>query len=714
MNYYKQFKQHIFNNDYASFLSLWEEYCMGDEIDALELKTILIAAKKSGLADPFGRHVETILPLWEKLKSAPEYNEIFQLIIDLQTTNTPELGDISFKFLKAQFGDHKYFNEMIRLVGLRERKDFQGAISNFFLLAHMQPGNYVYHVGGWGVGEIMDASFLREQLSLEFDYVPGRKDMSFQNAFNNLLPIPNTHFLARRFGDADAFETFAKKNPVEVIRMLLKDLGPKTASEIKDELCELVIPLDEWARWWQSTRNKVKKDTLIETPTSLKHPFFLRDAAISHEEELQKALDECKSTESFIQTIYAFLRDFPGTLKNKEFREFLKDKLLEQLKNQLTDAEAIQIYFFLEDISGGKETAAIDTVKRLSSIADTLDGIDILACKKRFLGMARDHLDNWKDIFLNLVLTTSQAPLRDFMLTELVKAKEIEPLKERLKELIDYPNRQPSIFLWYFNKIMTKTKLPYSDNEGRCIFFEAFLILLNVLENIKEARDQVKKMNAFITDGRFSNIRKLFDHASEEYVQEFLLLATKCHSIDDSDVRILHSLAQVAHPGLEKLVSKYDEVTPEDEPIWTTEEGYTKLKERIHKIGTVDTVENAKEIETARSHGDLRENAEFKAALERRDRLQSELKFLSDQFSKARILTKDDIAKDEVSVGSIVTCTDGEVFTILGPFEADADKGILSFQSKLAQDFLGKKVGEEVTYQEKKCKIKSIKSYLED
>ena len=686
---------------------------MGDEIDALELKVILNTVKKSGLASPFGRHVETILPLWEKLKSTPEYNEIFQLIIDLQTTNTVELGDIAFKFLKGQFSEHRYFNEMIRLVGLRERKDFQGAISNFFLLEHMDKGNYVYHVGGWGVGEIMDVSFLREQLSLEFDYVPGRKDMSFQNAFNNLKPIPKTHFLARRFGDPDAFEEFAKKNPVEAIRMLLKDLGPKTASEIKDELSELVIPADEWARWWQSTRAKIKKDTLIETPSSLKEPFFLRDSAISHEQELQKALDECDSTHKFIHTVYAFLRDFPGTMKNKEFREFLKEKLLETLKSQLSDAEALQVYFFLEDISGGKQDAAITMVQRLGSIPDTLEGIDILACKKRLLAMVREHREDWAEIFLGLLLVTAQAPLRDFMLTELVKGKHIDALKEHLVELIDYPSRQPSVFLWYFNKIMSKKTLPYSDPAGRNRFFEAFLILLSILENVKESRDLVKKMHAFITDARFANIRAIFQHASQEFVQEYLLLATKCHSIEDGDIRILHSLAQVAHPELEKIASKYEEEIVEDEPLWTTEEGYKQLKERIHNIGTVETVDNAKEIETARAHGDLRENAEFKAALERRDRLQSELKLLSSQFSQARILTPDEVVTSEVSVGTVVTCSDGKTYTILGPFEANPDKGILSFQSKLATEMLGKKVGDTLSFQDNEMKIESIQSFFE-
>ena len=54
MDYYKQFKKHLSNNDYPSFLNLWEEYCESDEIDGLELKEILLAAKEAKISSSFG------------------------------------------------------------------------------------------------------------------------------------------------------------------------------------------------------------------------------------------------------------------------------------------------------------------------------------------------------------------------------------------------------------------------------------------------------------------------------------------------------------------------------------------------------------------------------------------------------------------------------------------------------------------------------------
>jgi transcription elongation GreA/GreB family factor len=201
--------------------------------------------------------------------------------------------------------------------------------------------------------------------------------------------------------------------------------------------------------------------------------------------------------------------------------------------------------------------------------------------------------------------------------------------------------------------------------------------------------------------------------ASLEDVKEFLLLVTKCHSLGDHDLKILHSLAEVAHPAIGKKEVNHDKVSQE---IWTTEEGFSKLKKRIEQIATIETIENAKEIEVARSHGDLKENAEFKAALEKRARLQSELKTLSDQLGHARILTPLDVSTDTVSVGVIVDCKTSKgkkvSYTILGPWDADTEKNILSWQSKLAQTMLGSKVGQSFHFQNEEYTLEGIRSYF--
>ena len=714
MSYLKEFQSLIAQNNYSAFLKLWEEYCAGDQIDGEELKAILQSVKNSQFAEHFGRHVETAIPLWELLKNSPEGDAIIGLIIDIQTTNNENLRNITLDFLKEKYPSDPMYQEKLKLIGLRGKENFEGAISNYELLSHLKKGHFVFHTGGWGVGEIFDVSFLREQIGLEFDFVAGRKDMSFSSAFKTLIPLPPEHFLSLRFGNPDLLEKMAKDDPVEVIRILLRDLGPKTAGEIKDELADLVIPANEWVRWWQMARSRIKKDTMIETPEDLSQPFQLRHAEVSHEERLQKAIEAKPDVNVIIQMVYNFMRDFPATLKNKEFKVSLQSKLTEILSFQeVTDAQELQIHFLLSDLNEEKEYAAItDLIKRYKSIADIIDKIELQAFRKRALIEVRKLRDDWQHIFLDLFLTVEQHPLRDYILNELLAAHN-EELKKKIEELLVHPAQYPEIFLWYFQKLIQSQDLPFSDKKSKQRFFESFFILLSHLEQATVGRELIKKMHTILTNGRYAIVRQMMQDASIETCQEFLLLATKCHSLSDHDIKILHSLAEVVHPSLSKTQKKG---VIEEHVIWTTKEGYEKVQKRVQQLGTVEIVEVAKEIEAARALGDLRENAEYKSALEKRNSLQAELKFLSDQLKSARILTKEDIDISEVGVGTIVDCKNrqGEIvnFTILGPWDADSDKNIISFQSKLAQSMKGLKSGGKFRVGDEEYIISHIKSYL--
>lgn len=292
MGYLKEFQAQILNRDFGKFLQLWEEYCTCDSVDFEELTGILKAVKSSEVAKPFGQYVEAFLPLWETVASEEESYAILSLIMDLQTTNSPKLAGLAIEALKKRYGSDQEFQDRLRIVGLRTKENFQGSLANFDLLAHIKKGNYVFHASGFGAGEIMDFSNVREQLSIEFENVSGMKHITYTNGFKSLIPLKSDHFLAKRFSDPDAFEKEAKENPLEVIKCLLRDLGPKNAAEIKDELCELVIPEKEWTKWWQNARIKIKKDTEIESPENIRDPFVLRKVAISHESQFLTSLEE--------------------------------------------------------------------------------------------------------------------------------------------------------------------------------------------------------------------------------------------------------------------------------------------------------------------------------------------------------------------------------------------------------------------------------------
>lgn len=718
MGYLEDFQAQINNRDFSKFMQLWEEYCTSDRVDAEEFIELLQAVKISDFAKLFGQFTETALPLWKTFEDPNESYSVLKHIIDLQTTNSPLLAETSLEAIQKRYGNHPQLNDRLRLIGLRTRDNFRGALSNYDLLNHMETGNFVYHNGGWGAGEIMEISQVREQMAVEFENLSGRKHITFVNAFKMLSPLSNEHFLARRFSNPDALEKEAKESPVEVIKMLLRDLGPKTAADIKDELCGLVIPEQEWVKWWQGARAKLKKDAMIQTPENLKDVFSLRKTAVSHEERLEKAFHRKTDTDEIILTSYNFVRDQSKSSKNQEANQPVKSKLLGLLDGELTETQELQILILMEDYFAspvdGKRLK--DYILKLKDIESAINSIDIIALKKKALTLVREFCGNWVDLFSHFLYSTQQGTLRDYLLKELNEKQVRSVLVNQIEKLIQKPSKDPELFFWYFQKAIANddSDIPFSDKKGKCQLFEAFFILLSAIESKAEYKELTKKMYTMLLAKRYAIVRQLIEGTSLDFVKEFLLLVSKCQTFNDHDLTILRSLAEVVHPSLAKPKAGK---TLETNVLWTTEAGYLKTQERAKQIGTVDVVENAREIEAARALGDLRENSEYKFAQERRARLQGELKTLSEQLNRARLITPADISKTEVGIGNVVVVEDQKkkhtAYTILGPWEADPDAHILSFQSKLAQAMYGLKVGDSFTFRDEEFQVTAIKSYLD-
>lgn len=718
MAYLEEFKTQIKTRNLPKFLQLWEEYCLNDQVDVEELKLLLQNIKNSEFAKTFGKIVETSLPLWMRIEDKNESYDVLKLLIDLETTNSPALAELVLQTLRERYGDQTEFNERLRLVGMRTKDNFQGALSNYELLSHMKKGNFVFHTAGWGTGEIMDISPIRQQISVEFENVAGRKSLTFENCFKSLIPLDERHFLVQRFANPDELEAEARKDPSGIVKMLLQDLGPKKASEIKDELCELVIPEEEWTKWWQNARAKLKKDSMVEAPESLQEPFRLRKKEITHEERLNKAIKNKTSVDEIIQTTYSFVRDIPDLKKHQDIKKTLLEGLTAQLSSSdISRGQEIQIYLCLEEHFDYKpeKISAKQLIQDLENVEEVIEAIEIIALKKKALNLIKEHRKDWASIFLNLLTTISHSALKDFIFKELNKTATRKELDELHKKILNHPEKSPEYFLWFFQKVVEDGKeLPFSDNEGKCHLFESFFVLLHRLEGQSEYKDIVRKMYNSFAGQRYALVRKIFEISTKEQIKEFLLLASKCQTFGDHDRSILRSLAAVVYPELneQQTRSKFLDTNV----IWTTDEALAKMQDKVRQIGTSEIVENAREIEAARALGDLRENSEYKFAREKRARLLGQLKTLSDQIQRARIITAEDIVDNEVGVGTIVVVQDSKgnktEYTILGPWEADADSNIVSFQSKFAQAMLGCKKSDAFTFRDEEFTVLDIRSFL--
>ena len=132
-----------------------------------------------------------------------------------------------------------------------------------------------------------------------------------------------------------------------------------------------------------------------------------------------------------------------------------------------------------------------------------------------------------------------------------------------------------------------------------------------------------------------------------------------------------------------------------------TPEGYKKLKEEISYLSTEKRREVAERIKTAREFGDIAENAEYDDAKNEQALLEHRIAQLEERLVNARVITKKEISKDAVSIGSRVKLRDVDAketieYRIVGSAEANPSENKLSNESPVGKAIIGRKKGETV------------------
>jgi transcription elongation factor GreA len=133
-----------------------------------------------------------------------------------------------------------------------------------------------------------------------------------------------------------------------------------------------------------------------------------------------------------------------------------------------------------------------------------------------------------------------------------------------------------------------------------------------------------------------------------------------------------------------------------------TKAGFEKLKKELEYIKTASLPENIRDIETARAHGDISENAEYAAAKERQSFLQGRIQELENNLATSYIVNLDSLTSEKVFFGSTVTLEDintgtGITYQLVGPFESDINENTISVTSPIGKALIGKSVGDEVS-----------------
>lgn len=135
-----------------------------------------------------------------------------------------------------------------------------------------------------------------------------------------------------------------------------------------------------------------------------------------------------------------------------------------------------------------------------------------------------------------------------------------------------------------------------------------------------------------------------------------------------------------------------------------TANGLQKLKDELKKLKTVDRPHNILEIEEARAHGDLSENAEYAAARERQSHIAGRMEAVEDWIARSEVIDLSKLKGSRVVFGATVTLSDVETdkkvtYKLLGEVEADIKRRIISISSPIARGMIGRELGDTCNIQ---------------
>ncbi len=138
----------------------------------------------------------------------------------------------------------------------------------------------------------------------------------------------------------------------------------------------------------------------------------------------------------------------------------------------------------------------------------------------------------------------------------------------------------------------------------------------------------------------------------------------------------------------------------EKEPM--TNKGYEKITKELEFLKSDERPKTVIELDEARQLGDLKENAEYHAAKDKLKIIDSQIAEYGNIISKAVIIDPSTLPHDKISFGSTFDLVDVDTdieytYAIVGGVESNADRGLISFNSPLAKQLLGREEGDEIT-----------------
>lgn len=698
--------------DLDEVVTLWNKLVSITSIDEMDVnffervERMLVDLKHNELA------ATLLKTLFNKFRDEehPDYSiELLKKILKYRPDDNQARRDL-IKFYEAKYGNHSQFEQFLKLAKLGNFKTpVKFAIQDFEKNIVFDKDNYAFH-NSWKLGKIVDID--SESIIINFRDKENHR-MSIQMALQSLTPVSKDHIYVMQYEDPEMVKSIFKEDFLQFFEILIKSYGNKILlADIKRELIPEYVEEKSWGKWWTRARTQIKKSPLFGVSEKKKDLFFMRDNPVTYVDEL---LDKFTRTKSFGERLDISI-EFSNNIDEKEGAsvvQFFVDYFLDEMKGN-SETRKILSYFILKDMTRFIDPAKLklDTqYDKIQEFLKTSTEIPIISkkissydYKKDLVNLVRESRDDWPYIVSELLFETP-VRIHKYIINSLIRAHEYNVINNFIDRVITGMKQYPEIFFWVAKNLINHTWdyewLDYSRKQLVLTFFR----LLNELKKIETDSNRLKNAALeLLFDNEIQILKELVNEFDQAFLGRIYDVFSNISYAEEGDVEKFLGLIKEKYPDFKtENVGDEEEWSFGEEELIVTQAGYDKKKAELDAMVNSEMVTISKELsKVSEATGDMRENVEYTALLEKQGILEMAISKLDREMKKAKILDPDTVNTDVASVGTVVVFSDKKTgssrsYTILGPWDADFEKNILSYRSPIARSILGKKVGEEFT-----------------
>jgi transcription elongation GreA/GreB family factor len=551
----------------------------------------------------------------------------------------------------------------------------------------------------WGFGRIKTVDTVFARFTIDFPGKPGHTmDLGF--AAETLKSIPKDHILARKANDLGSLCQMAAHH-LDLVKLVLNSYGGKaTAEQIQQVLVPDVIR-DDWKKWWETAKREMKKDGHFIVPTKKTEPVVYQVQETSLQDRLLADFRTAKGLKARVGIVAEILKSASDltdkvVVANEVIAALNADIMSYQRTQPAVALEAVFARDDLRTMAGlpipiGEITAAQIWTQENTKFGPMLEQTPAAKHHRALESFRAANPERWIEILRGSLNSVSAKLCREFA-TLLIREGKMDLLKETLARFINQHTANSELLLWLGRE--------RSDAFADILEPEVFRAMLTAMERDQFNEKRSSRLREFILEDH-ELLAELTASADIEVIKDLTRALQLSTVFDDMDKRSLLARLVKAHPAVQSLVS--GEQSKQDSTILVSWESLERRRAEYQELVQKKIPANSREIATARGYGDLSENHEFKAAKEMQKILMRQKEEIETQLARSRGTDFSNAKADVVGIGTVVRATDlnanqAETFTILGAWDSEPDKGIISYLSPVAQSLLNHKVGDEVEF----------------